>query len=81
MRYSSQLAGSVSNSLAGLDWVAGHLQKPAVVLLSLGLTDDASSHALDQVGRSCHIPHPETRAASCDAASLMWPILHGSLDV
>ena len=48
--------GSVSNSLAGLDWVAGHLQKPAVVLLSLGLTDDASSHALDQVCRSCQIP-------------------------
>lgn len=53
---SLQPVGSVSNSLAGLDWVAGHLQKPAVVLLSLGLTDDASSHALDQVCYSLQRP-------------------------
>jgi hypothetical protein len=64
----------VSNSLAGLDWVAGHLQKPAVVLLSLGLTDDASSHALDQVCRSCHRPVPSAQAARRNAASI--PVMH-----
>ena len=42
-------AGSIKQSIAGLDWVAGHIKKPAVVLLSLGILDNDLSRSLDQV--------------------------------
>lgn len=42
-------AGSIKQSIAGLDWVAGHMKKPAVVLLSLGILDNDLSRSLDQV--------------------------------
>lgn len=44
-------AGSIKQSISGLDWVAGHVKKPAVVVLSLGVLDNDLSRSLDQVCR------------------------------
>lgn len=40
--------GSIKQSISGLDWVAGHVQKPAVLLLSLGAFENSHSRSLDQ---------------------------------
>jgi subtilisin family serine protease len=39
-------SGSISNTLAGLDWVASNMQKPAVVSLSLGVPEGRFSQAI-----------------------------------
>ena len=63
-------AGTVSNVVAALDWVAMQAQLPAIVTLSLGISKGASSQSLEQAvsnliqnynvtviaasGKSCH---------------------------
>ena len=44
--------GTVSNTVAGLDWVAAHAQRPAVVAMSLGVPAGAYSRALEAAVRS-----------------------------
>lgn len=41
-------AGSVSNVVAGLDWVASNAQLPAIVTLSLGISKGSASQSLEQ---------------------------------
>lgn len=60
-------AGSIKQSISGLDWVSGHVQKPAVVLLSLGVLDNDLSRSLDQVRRLClHFPHAHLHSLARD---------------
>lgn len=46
------LQGSIADTIAGLDWVAGNAQLPAVVLLSLGVARGQWSQALEAATRS-----------------------------
>ena len=45
-------SGSVSDVVAGLDWVAGHVKKPAIVTLSLGIGLGQWSKALEGAVRN-----------------------------
>ena len=45
-------SGTVSNTVAALDWVAQHAQKPAVVLLSLGIQAGSWSRILEDSTRT-----------------------------
>lgn len=43
--------GPISDSLAGLDWIAHNAEPPAVVILSLGLADGKFAAPLGQAVR------------------------------
>ncbi|MEW5300832.1 MAG: hypothetical protein WDW36_003732 [Sanguina aurantia] len=40
-------SGSISNTVAGLDWVAQHAQRPAIVMMSLGVSDGVWASSLE----------------------------------
>lgn len=45
-------AGTISDTVAALDWVAAHAQKPSVVTLSLGIQVGSWSRVLEEAVRS-----------------------------
>lgn len=52
MNHISLTAGTISDTIAGLDWLAENVQYPAVAVLSLGVTTGQWSKVLENTVRA-----------------------------
>lgn len=50
-------SGSISDTVAGLDWVARNAKRPAVATLSLGVSSGSWSRSLEEAVRSLAEDH------------------------